>query len=70
MVKPKFMQRMSTAENYNSHLAKLVMHPSWQRKAPIKNNNYQNRTEEDALQYGYISYAKASADKYLIFEAN
>ena len=62
--------KITAAENYSSHLAKLAMHLSRRREAPIKNNNYPNRSEEDALQYGYISYAKKSADKNLMFESN
>ena len=63
-------RRMSTAEKYSSHLAKLAMHISWRREAPIKNNNYHNRSEENALQHGFIGWVEEAPDKYLIFEAN
>ena len=39
-------------------------------KAPIKNNNYQNRWEEDALQYRFIGWVEEGSDKHLMFEAN
>ena len=48
-------RRMSTAENYSSHLAKLAIHITRQREAPIKKINYHNRSEEDALLYESIS---------------